>query len=54
METNTVTTLLEIEAIKKVKAKYARAVDTKQWEDLSRLFAPSPELIFISSRGMWK
>ncbi|WP_346316880.1 nuclear transport factor 2 family protein [Chitinophaga sp. YIM B06452] len=51
METNTINTLLEIEAIKKLKAQYARAVDTKQWEALDRLFAPSPQLVFISSKG---
>ena len=51
MEPDTLSKLLEIEAIKNVKARYARAVDTKQWEDLNLLFAPSPELIFLSSRG---
>lgn len=51
MEPGTLSKLLDIEAIKNVKARYARAVDTKQWEELNQLFAPSPELTFLSSRG---
>lgn len=51
MEPDTLSKLLDLEAIKNVKARYARAVDTKQWEDLKELFAPSPELIFLSSSG---
>jgi hypothetical protein len=31
--------LLEIEAIKKLKARYFRLVDTKQWDEWRRLFA---------------
>ncbi len=32
--------LVEIEAIKKLKARYQRAVDTKDWELLESTFAP--------------
>ena len=33
------TTLLEIEAIKQLKARYCRFLDTKQWDDWRGLFA---------------
>lgn len=32
------TTLLEIEAIKQLKARYCRFLDTKQWDDWRALF----------------
>lgn len=32
--------LAEVEAIKRLKYRYVRCVDTKQWEDLARCFAP--------------
>ena len=33
--------LLDIEGIKRLKARYCRYIDTKQWTKLSALFAPS-------------
>lgn len=32
--------LLDLEAIKQLKARYCRLVDTKQWERLATLFTP--------------
>ena len=32
------TTLCEIEAIKQLKARYCRYLDTKQWDDWRQLF----------------
>lgn len=39
MSTDTVETLLALESIKGVKARYCRSVDDKRWEDLRALFA---------------
>jgi hypothetical protein len=36
--------LLAIEAIRQLKARYCRFVDTKQWERLTRLFTPNAHL----------
>ena len=35
---DTATTLWEIEAIKQLKARYCRYLDTKQWDDWRTLF----------------
>jgi hypothetical protein len=51
MENNTIAALADIVAIKNMKGKYCRMVDTKQWEELAKLIAPSPELIFKSPEG---
>ena len=56
METNTVITLLEIGAIKKLKAQYARSVDTKHWEDLRAHHVQNPEIEILSdttAQGIW-
>jgi len=36
--------LVETEANKQVKARYARAVDTKDWDLLASVFSPDAEL----------
>ncbi|POY23261.1 hypothetical protein C3469_22450, partial [Mycobacterium kansasii] len=35
---DTATTLWEMEAIKQLKARYCRYLDTKRWDDWRRLF----------------
>ncbi|MEZ5817535.1 MAG: nuclear transport factor 2 family protein [Hyphomicrobiaceae bacterium] len=43
--------LLAIEAIKDLKARYCRFVDTKQWERLATLFTPETKLYGFGSVG---
>lgn len=38
--------LLDVEAIKQLKARYFRYVDTKQWTELAALFTASPHIDF--------
>ena len=38
--------LVETEAIKQVKARYARAVDTKDWDLLASVFTPHARSIY--------
>ena len=42
--------LLEIEAIKKLKARYQRAVDTKDWELMRSVLAPDARSIYSDGR----
>jgi len=43
--------LLEIEAIKQLKARYFRFVDTKQWESLAELFTPDARADYTADAG---
>lgn len=38
--------LVEIEAIKRLKARYARALDTKDWNLLASLFTPTARSVY--------
>lgn len=42
--------LLAIEDIKRLKARYFRFLDTKQWDDLASLFAPDAAISGINAR----
>lgn len=44
--------LQAIEAIKALKARYFRAMDTKQWEELRQCFTPDLEADFRDAPGM--
>lgn len=43
--------LLAIEAIKQLKARYYRCMDTKDWACLEAVFAPDAQARFLGSRG---
>ncbi len=51
MPPKTLDDLLAIEAIKDLKARYCRFVDTKQWDRLATLFAPETRLYGFGSVG---
>ena len=36
--------LIDIEAIKQLKARYFRAIDRKEWDELGQVFAPDAVL----------
>jgi len=42
--------LVDIEAIKQLKARYMRGVDTKDWETLSSTFAPDARSVYSSGK----
>lgn len=42
--------LVEIEAIKKLKARYQRAVDTKDWELMASVLAPDARSVYSGGR----
>jgi len=42
--------LVEIEAIKQLKARYQRAVDTKDWELMRRVLAPNARSVYSDGR----
>ena len=42
--------LLEIEAIKKLKARYQRAVDTKDWELMRSVLAPDAKSVYSDGK----
>ena len=44
MEPRTLDDLLAVEAIRQLKARYCRFVDTKQWRQLEKLFTPDARL----------
>lgn len=48
---STVEDLIAIEAIKQLKARYCRFVDTKQWDRLAGLFLPETRLYGFGSVG---
>lgn len=51
MPTDTVADLLALEAIRQLKARYCRFVDTKQWDRLAGLFLPDCRLYGFGSVG---
>jgi hypothetical protein len=51
MPVNSLDQLLAIEAIKQLKARYCRFVDTKQWDRLSGLFMPEARMDGFGSVG---
>lgn len=51
MPPTTLDDLLAIEAIKTLKARYCRFVDTKQWDRLPALFVPEARLYGFGSVG---
>lgn len=51
MPPTTLNDLIAIEAIRQLKARYCRFVDTKQWDRLAELFLPEARLYGFGSVG---
>ena len=49
-ETTTLETLLEIEAIKRLKYKYMRCVDMKLWDEMGEVFVPEATAAYSAGR----
>ena len=45
-----VTALVETEAIKRLKARYMRGVDTKEWDDLAETFSPDARSVYSDGK----
>lgn len=49
-----VETLVEIEAIKQLKARYQRAVDTKDWELMASVLAPDARSVYSDGKHAYE
>ncbi|MFK7898551.1 MAG: nuclear transport factor 2 family protein [Myxococcota bacterium] len=47
-------TLVEVEAIKQLKARYQRAVDTKDWELMANVLAPNAKSIYSDGKHAYE
>ncbi len=51
---DTLTELVEIEAIKQLKARYQRAVDTKDWKLMERVLAPDARSVYNGGKHAYE